>query len=717
MPRRLETDALNLSNELRALGCMRRTLSGLLLTLSRALSRTLSRALAGKPLALAGMPLALTLTLAGMPLALTRTLAGMPLALTLTLSCALTSMVLALAGILLALDARSLSLDARSLSLERQRALPLGNHAIPSIDRRRELLPTRRQLLLQIRHPLLRARRVLVRLSGVKGLGGRRRAQFAHLCGRLACISHRRLACRNERRPLQIPPLDRRGEQLARGAAGGVGGVGGVGSSGGSGGSGGGLLTHGTHGDCKLEISHRRDHLPGERREESIRSLHRQPDAPQLGSRPQQLCALGGGARPQRATIDLRFVQRRAEQACIEREPTRRRLRRRLRRACCLGRCLGRRLLLDGSPGRRLSLKGAPSPPLEGLEVLGTACGLLKPSDELVCGLREGGHELARRAQPLRVSCRALRLRLLRPLEQLARRALSLEERLTLTCGLVAFGESECIAEQGALHRLARREALEGTPRRALLLKPRSCCRERITRRVQLRREHLGLDRKLTGHLGARLRGLLRCVQPRLQIARHRLRVVQRALLRRERRRLLLVHSLHQHLLVGALARLGALKGQACLADELLQPGERREDRLLLLLNPLVQPDRRRLSKRLVGRREAAGGALLLMQQVAEFTADCLTPLGRIGGRVTHREQLGAHRVAPAVKQRLQLRGDALANEEFQVARLAGRAVLVRWDRRRRWRGRGRHGAAAGGLRNAHKSATAHPAHGTLQSL
>jgi GntR family transcriptional regulator len=59
---------------------------------------------------------------------------------------------------------------------------------------------------------------------------------------------------------------------------------------------------------------------------------------------------------------------------------------------------------------------------------------------------------------------------------------------------------------------------------------------------------------------------------------------------------------------------------------------------------------------------------------------------------------------------------DALV-EEFQVARLAGRAVLMRWDRRRRWRGRGRHGAAAGGLRNAHKSATAHPAHGTLQSL
>ena len=101
MPRRLETDALNLSNELRALGCMRRTLGGLLLTLSRALSRTLSRALAGKPLALAGMPLALTLTL----------------------SCALTSMVLALAGILLALDTRSLSLDARSLSL--------GDHATP----------------------------------------------------------------------------------------------------------------------------------------------------------------------------------------------------------------------------------------------------------------------------------------------------------------------------------------------------------------------------------------------------------------------------------------------------------------------------------------------------------------------------------------------------------------------------------------------------------
>ena len=62
------------------------------------------------------------------------------------------------------------------------------------------------------------------------------------------------------------------------------------------------------------------------------------------------------------------------------------------------------------------------------------------------------------------------------------------------------------------------------------------------------------------------------------------------------------------------------------------------------------------------------------MQQVAEFAADRLTPLGRIGGRVTHREQFGAHRVAPAVKQRLQLRGDALANEEFQVARLAGRA-------------------------------------------
>jgi hypothetical protein len=83
MPRRLETDALNLIDELRALGCMRRTLGGLLLTLSRALSRTLSRALAGKPLALAGMPLALTLTLTGMPLA------GMPLALTLTLSRAL----------------------------------------------------------------------------------------------------------------------------------------------------------------------------------------------------------------------------------------------------------------------------------------------------------------------------------------------------------------------------------------------------------------------------------------------------------------------------------------------------------------------------------------------------------------------------------------------------------------------------------------------------
>jgi hypothetical protein len=65
MPRRLETHALNLSDELRALGCMRRTLAGLLLTLSRAL--------AGKPLALAGMPLALTITLTGMPLA------GMPL--------------------------------------------------------------------------------------------------------------------------------------------------------------------------------------------------------------------------------------------------------------------------------------------------------------------------------------------------------------------------------------------------------------------------------------------------------------------------------------------------------------------------------------------------------------------------------------------------------------------------------------------------------------
>ena len=143
MPRRLETHALNLSDELRALGCMRRTLAGLLLTLSR----TLSRALAGKPLALAGMPLALTLTLTGMPLA------AMPLALTLTLSRALAGMLLAL--------------DARSLSLERQPALPLGNHANPSMDRRRELLPARRQLLLQIRRPLLRARRVLVRLSGV----------------------------------------------------------------------------------------------------------------------------------------------------------------------------------------------------------------------------------------------------------------------------------------------------------------------------------------------------------------------------------------------------------------------------------------------------------------------------------------------------------------------------------------------------------------------
>jgi hypothetical protein len=110
MPRRLETHALNLSDELRALSCMRRTLAGLLLTLSRALSCTLSRALAGKPLALAGMPLALTLTLAGMALA------GMPLALTLT-PCR------ALAGMLLALDARSLSLDARSLSL--------GDHATP----------------------------------------------------------------------------------------------------------------------------------------------------------------------------------------------------------------------------------------------------------------------------------------------------------------------------------------------------------------------------------------------------------------------------------------------------------------------------------------------------------------------------------------------------------------------------------------------------------
>ena len=110
------------------------------------------------------------------------------------------------------------------------------------MDRRRELLPARRHLLLQIRHPLLRARRVLVRLSGVKGLGGRRRAQFARLCGRLACVSNRRLARRSERRPLQIPALDRRGEQLARGAAGGVGGVGGVGSSGGSGDIGGGLL-------------------------------------------------------------------------------------------------------------------------------------------------------------------------------------------------------------------------------------------------------------------------------------------------------------------------------------------------------------------------------------------------------------------------------------------------------------------------------------------
>ena len=41
---------------------------------------------------------------------------------------------------------------------------------------------------------------------------------------------------------------------------------------------------------------------------------------------------------------------------------------------------------------------------------------------------------------------------------------------------------------------------------------------------------------------------------------------------------------------------------------------------------------------------------------------------------------------------------------------------LVRCDRRRRWRGRGRHGAAAGGLRNALKSATVHPAHGMLPS-
>jgi hypothetical protein len=115
MPRRLETHALNLSDELRARSCMRRTLAGLLLTLSRALSCTLSRALAGKPLALAGMPLALTLTLAGMPLA-GMPLAGMPLALTL-MPCR------ALAGMLLALDARSLSLDARSLSL--------GDHATP----------------------------------------------------------------------------------------------------------------------------------------------------------------------------------------------------------------------------------------------------------------------------------------------------------------------------------------------------------------------------------------------------------------------------------------------------------------------------------------------------------------------------------------------------------------------------------------------------------
>jgi hypothetical protein len=75
-------------------------------------------------------------------------------------------------------------------------AASLGNHANPSMDRRRELLPARRQLLLQIRHPLLRARRVLVRLSGVKGLGGRRRAQFARLCGRLACVSNP--ACSSE---------------------------------------------------------------------------------------------------------------------------------------------------------------------------------------------------------------------------------------------------------------------------------------------------------------------------------------------------------------------------------------------------------------------------------------------------------------------------------------------------------------------------------------
>ena len=47
MPHRLGTHALNLSDELRALGCMRRTLAGLLLTLSRTVSHTL----AGKPLA------------------------------------------------------------------------------------------------------------------------------------------------------------------------------------------------------------------------------------------------------------------------------------------------------------------------------------------------------------------------------------------------------------------------------------------------------------------------------------------------------------------------------------------------------------------------------------------------------------------------------------------------------------------------------------------
>ena len=118
MPRRLETHALNLSDELRARGCMRRTLAGLLLTLRCALRRTLSRTLAGMVLALARMPLTLTLTL----------------------SRSLARKVLALARMVLALD-------ARSLSLERHRALPLGNHAIPSIDRRRQLLPARRQLL------------------------------------------------------------------------------------------------------------------------------------------------------------------------------------------------------------------------------------------------------------------------------------------------------------------------------------------------------------------------------------------------------------------------------------------------------------------------------------------------------------------------------------------------------------------------------------------